>query len=155
MLVSGLSADHHDEYFSIIMSVILQDFIWSTSLYFQDAHLLSLHCKLWQRPNMARSIDNWIFSCGKSNICRFTNLMVCVRIFLLAWVGVQRKKIRFSLERICVVLKSERLFIISEINLTFPCFPQLVAGNIWFWSIWMPDFNVKENTVLISTLSIN
>ena len=77
--------------------------------------------------------------------------MVCVRIFLLAWVGVQRKKIRFSLERICVVLKSERLFIISEINLTFPCFPQLVAGNIWFWSIWMPDFNVKENTVLIST----
>ena len=27
MLVSGLSADHHDEYFSIIMSVILQDFI--------------------------------------------------------------------------------------------------------------------------------
>ena len=80
--------------------------------------------------------------------------MVCVRIFLLAWV--RRKKIIFSIERICVVLKPERLFKISQINLTLPCLCcQLVAGNIWFWSIWVPDFNVKEDTVLTITLSTN
>ena len=50
--------------------------------------------------------------------------MVCVRIFLLAWVT------KFEVARL------------SPFHHVF--FPQLVAGNIWFWSIWLPDFSFKK-----------
>ena len=35
------------------------------------------------------------------------------------------------------------LYFLYIYYLHFPHF-QLVAGNIWFWSIWLPDFSVKK-----------
>ena len=75
MLVSGLSADHHDEYFSIIMMLISSQY---TANYGRDP--------IWPDHSIIEH-----FPLELSNICRFTNLMVCVRIFLLAWVGTKKK----------------------------------------------------------------
>ena len=49
-----------------------------------DPHLLPLHGQLRHRPHMARS--PLLAEVRLKLYFRFTNLMVCVRIFLLAWV---------------------------------------------------------------------
>ena len=51
----------------------------------------------------------------------------------LQFIDIDNEKVLFYLP----------LYFLYIYYLHFPHF-QLVAGNIWFWSIWLPDFSVKK-----------
>ena len=73
MLLYGVSADLHDEYFSIILMLISSHYMAN---YGSDP--------IWSVPGCSVTIIATIMV--SHVVFRFTNLMVCVRIFLLAWV---------------------------------------------------------------------
>ena len=73
MLLYGVSADLHDEYFSIILMLISSHYMAN---YGSDP--------IWSVPGCSGIIITTIMV--SHVVFRFTNLMVCVRIFLLAWV---------------------------------------------------------------------
>ena len=73
MLLYGVSADLHDEYFSIILMLISSHYMAN---YGSDP--------IWSVPGCSVIIITTIMV--SHVVFRFTNLMVCVRIFLLAWV---------------------------------------------------------------------
>ena len=73
MLLYGVSADLHDEYFSIILMLISSHYMAN---YGSDP--------IWSVPGCSVTFIATIMV--SHVVFRFTNLMVCVRIFLLAWV---------------------------------------------------------------------